>query len=285
MKIEKTSYFVGKIFQMICLLAVLIPLFILFLLLTNVLIDGFHRLSIDFILGFPSRNPEEAGIFPALVGSFLLISLSAVIGLPIGIGAAIYLEEFAKGGILTNLIEVNVANLAGVPSIIYGLLGLEIFVRMMDLGNSILAGAATLALLMLPIVITASREALRTVPLHFREACYALGATQLQTIRQVILPVALPGILTGAILSISRAIGETAPLVVIGAATYMTFIPDSLSSDFTALPIQIFNWVSRPQKGFLIGAAAGIIVLLVTLLALNSLAIWLRNRYQKRRLV
>jgi phosphate transport system permease protein len=180
------------------------------------------------------------------------------------------------------LIEVNIANLAGVPSIIYGLLGLGLFVRTFGFGRSLFAGSATLALLMLPIVILASREALRTVPLAIREGCYALGATRWQAIWQVVLPMALPGILTGAILSISRAIGETAPLIVVGALTYITFIPDNPGSPFTALPIQIFNWVSRPQKEFLLDAAAGIVVLLIAMMLLNATAIWLRNRYQKK---
>jgi phosphate transport system permease protein len=219
---------------------------------------------------------------PALAGSVLLITLTAAVALPTGIGAAIYLEEYGKRSRLASIIEVNIANLAGVPSVIYGLLGLGLFVRGLGMGRSVLAGSCTLALLVLPIVIMASREALRTVPGALREACYALGATRWQTVRQVVLPTALPGILTGAILSLSRAIGETAPLIVVGALTYVTFLPDGLSSPFTALPIQIFNWVSRPQKAFLTNAAAGISVLLLTMLILNAVAITLRNRAQKR---
>jgi phosphate transport system permease protein len=215
---------------------------------------------------------------PALV----LISLTAVLTLPAGVGAAIYLEEYGKRNRLAGLIEINIANLAGVPSVIYGLLGLGLFVRALGLGRSVLAGAATLALLVLPIVIMSAREALRTVPQSLREACYALGATRWQAIRRVVLPMALPGILTGAILSLSRAIGETAPLIVVGALTYVTFLPDGINSPFTALPIQIFNWVSRPQKEFLVNAAAGIVVLLATMLLLNTMAILLRNRLQKR---
>lgn len=285
MQLKKSNHIVEKMFEGVCLAAVMLPLLILLMLLFNVFSEGLGRLSYDFIFGFPSRNPELAGIYPAMVGSIMLISLSAMIGLPIGVGAAIYLEEYGKNHKIAHLIEINVANLAGVPSIIYGLLGLEIFVRILGWGHSILAGAATMALLVLPIVITAAREALRTVPLHFRESCYALGATKWEAVRQVVLPMALPGILTGAILAVSRAIGEAAPLIVIGAATYMAFVPDGLDSDFTALPIQIFNWVSRPQKGFLVNASAGIVVLLFILLVLNGMAIWLRNRYQKRRLV
>jgi phosphate transport system permease protein len=285
MQLKKSNYVFEKMFEAVCLTAVLLPLLILLTLLFNVFCEGMARLNFDFIFGFPSRNPDLAGIFPAMVGSIMLISLSAMIGLPIGVGAAVYLEEYGKNHKIAHLIEINVANLAGVPSIIYGLLGLEIFVRIFGWGHSILAGAATMALLILPIVITAAREALRTVPLHFRESCYALGATKWEAICQVVLPMALPGILTGAILAVSRAIGEAAPLIVIGAATYMAFVPDGLDSDFTALPIQIFNWVSRPQKGFLVNASAGIVVLLFILLVLNGMAIWLRNRYQRRRLV
>jgi len=271
-----------RLFVLLCLLAVVLPLCLLVVLIGGVVVDAVGRLSWDFLTGFPSRRAERAGILPALVGSLLLISLTAVLSLPIGVGAAIYLEEYGKRSKLAELIEVNIANLAGVPSVIYGLLGLGLFVRSLGLGRSILAGAATLALLVLPIVIMSSREALRTVPLALREACYALGSTRWQAIARVVLPMALPGILTGAILSLSRAIGETAPLVVVGALTYVTFLPDSLSSPFTALPIQIFNWVSRPQPEFLVNAAAGILVLLVTMLLLNALAIVLRTRLQRR---
>jgi phosphate transport system permease protein len=285
MKLSKLSVLAESSFKALCLLAVVLPLVMLFALIADVFGDGMSRLNVDFLAGFPSRKADIAGIYPALVGSLLLISISSAIGLPVGIGAAIYLEEYSKNYRMAHFVEINVANLAGVPSVIYGLLGLEIFVRVMGFGHSVMAGACTMALLMLPIVITASREALRTVPLHYREACYALGATRWQTIRQVVLPMALPGILTGAILSISRALGEAAPLIVVGAATYMAYAPDGLDSEFTALPIQIFNWVSRPQSGFLIDAAAGIIVLLFTLLVLNGFAIFLRNRYQGQRVV
>jgi phosphate transport system permease protein len=199
------------------------------------------------------------------------------------VGAALYLEEYGKKGRLSNLIEVNISNLAGVPSIIYGLLGLEMFVRTIGLGRSLLAGAGTMALLILPIIIISSREALRTVPLSVREGAYALGATRWQVTRKVVLPMAFPGILTGSILAVSRAIGEAAPLIVVGALAYIAFLPDSVNSPFTVLPIQIFNWVSRPQEEFLKNAAAGSVVLLATLLILNSIAIVLRNRLQKRR--
>jgi phosphate transport system permease protein len=265
-----------------CWLAMLIPIAMLAVLIADVVIDGAGRLSLDFLRGMPSRRALRAGIWPALVGSIYLVGLTAVIALPIGVGAAIYLEEYGKRSRLAGIIEVNIANLAGVPSVIYGLLGLEIFVRVFGFGASLIAGALTLAILILPIVIMASREGLRTVPDSLREGALALGATRWKTVRQVVLPVAMPSILTGAILAVSRAIGETAPLIVVGAVVFITFTPDSLTSRFTALPIQIFNWVSMPQEAFLANAAAGITVLLVTLLALNSFAILLRNHYQRR---
>ena len=271
-----------RLFVAACFMAVALPLLLLALLLGDLIVDGIRRISWDFITGYPSRHAARAGILPALAGSLLLIALTALLALPVGVGSAIYLEEYGKRSKLAGLIEINITNLAGVPSVIYGLLGLGLFVRALGLGRSILAGAATLALLVLPIVILASREALRTVPHALREACYALGATRWEAIRRVVLPTALPGILTGAILALSRAIGETAPLIVVGALTYVTFLPDGLDAPFTALPIQIFNWVSRPQPEFLINAAAGIVVLLATMLLLNTLAIVLRNRLQKR---
>lgn len=271
-----------KVFEYVCLAAVIIPLVLLGILVVDTAIDGLQRLDWEFITSFPSRDPGEAGIYPAVVGSILLVGLTAALAVPIGVGAAIYLEEYADSGWLSNLIEVNIANLAGVPSVIYGLLGLEVFVRVAGMGRSLLAGSATMALLVLPIVIMASREALRTVPYELREACYGLGATRWQAIRQVVLPMALPGILTGTILSISRAIGETAPLLVVGALTYMTFLPEGLTDPFTVLPIQIFNWVSRPQEEFVINAAAGIVVLLTVMMLLNGVAIVLRNKLQKR---
>jgi phosphate transport system permease protein len=271
-----------RAFKAICLLAMMLPLLLLLILVGKALLEGWPRLTWEFLTSYPSRSPTLAGILPALVGSAYLMVLTAAIAIPLGVGAAIYLEEYARPSRLTAFIEVNISNLAGVPSIIYGLLGLELFVRAMAMGRSLLAGAATLALLMLPMVIMASREALRTVPHSIREACYALGADRWQTIRRVVLPMSLPGILTGIILSSARAIGETAPLITIGALTYVAFLPDSIHSDFTALPIQIFNWISRPQAGFHVNAAAGIIVLLAIMLLLNGLAIWLRARYQRK---
>jgi phosphate transport system permease protein len=270
-----------RLFVALCIACVLIPLAMLGVLLADVAIDGVGRIDWAFIKGFPSRRAVRAGIWPALTGSIYLIGLTTLLAVPIGVGAAVYLEEYGRRSRVAGFIEVNIANLAGVPSVIYGLLGLEVFVRLFGFGSTILAGACTLALLVLPIVIMASREALRTVPDSLREGAYALGATRWQTIRQVVLPAALPGILTGSILAVARALGETAPLIVVGAVVFITFSP-SLSSQYTALPIQIFNWVSMPQKAFLENAAAAIVVLMVVLLVLNSAAIILRNRYQQR---
>ena len=269
------------VFLVSALGAIGLPLAILVALLADVLLDGTGRLDPSFFTNFPSRKAELAGILPGLVGSVYLVVLTAAIALPLGIGAAVYLEEYGHHGRLSGLIEINIANLAGVPSIIYGLLGLGVFVRLAGMGRSLIAGACTMALLVLPMVVVVSREALRTVPNSLREASLALGATRLQTIRRVVLPSAYPSILTGVILSISRALGETAPLVVIGALTYVTFVPDGVDSPFTVLPIQIFNWVSRPQEEFLTNAAAGIVVLMLTMLTLNATAILLRDRLQR----
>lgn len=266
--------------QMSGLLVTILGLAVLAALLFDVARDGLGRVSWDFLTSFPSRRPEAAGIYAALVGTIYVIVLTALIAVPIGVGAAIYLEEYAARGRVARMIEINIANLAGVPSIIYGLLGLALFVRALAFGRSVIAGAATLALLVLPVVILSTREALRAVPPSLREGSYALGATKWQTIWHQVLPVALPGTLTGLILALSRAIGETAPLITIGALTYVPFAPDGIWSPFTVLPIQIFNWVSRPQAEFLRNAAAGIIVLLVLLLCMNGVAAWLRDRFR-----
>jgi phosphate transport system permease protein len=264
------------------LLVMLIALAALGALIFEVLHDGLGRLSWDFLTSYPSRRAERAGILAALVGTVFVIGITAAIAVPLGIGAAIYLEEYGIRGRLSRLIETNIANLAGVPSIIYGLLGLGLFVRVFGMGRSVLAGASTLALLVLPVVIISTREALRAVPKSLREGSYALGATRWQTIQRQVLPAAFPGILTGLILALSRAIGETAPLITIGALTYVPFLPEDIWSPFTVLPIQIFNWVSRPQAAFAENAAAGIIVLLALLLAMNAVAIVLRDRFQRR---
>jgi phosphate transport system permease protein len=271
-----------RLLQSMALIVLALALASLGALLFDVISDGLGRLSLQFLTSVPSSRPERAGIYPALIGSLYVIGLTAALSLPLGIASAIYLEEYGGTGRVSRLIEVNIANLAGVPSIIYGLLGLGVFVRTLGFGRSVLAGAATLALLALPVVILATREALRTVPKSIREGSYALGATKWQTIWYQVLPGALPGILTGLILALSRAIGETAPLITIGALTWVPFAPDSIWSPFTVLPIQIFNWVSRPQAAFAENAAAGIIVLLVLLLTMNAMAIVLRDRFQKR---
>lgn len=279
---RKRAGLVERAFIALCLVAVALPLVILATLLIDVGADAVTRLDWGFLTGYPSRHPSRAGILPALVGSAWLIGLTTLIAVPVGVASAVWLEEYGGRGRLATFIEVNIANLAGVPSIIYGLLGLGVFVRFFGLGRSVLAGACTLALLVMPIVIIATREALRAVPHHLREAAYGLGATRWQTTRHVVLPAALPGILTGSILAVSRAIGETAPLIVVGALAYMAFLPTGPSSPFSALPIQIFNWVSRPQEAFLVNAAAGIVVLLVFMLLMNSVAVVLRSRLQRR---
>lgn len=262
-----------------CLLVGLLTLLVL---VAQVVANGAGHLDGDFVSRLDSRFPARAGIKPALVGSLWLMGLVAAISFPVGVGAAIYLEEFAPRNRLTRLLELNVANLAGVPSIIYGLLGLAVFVRFLHLGRSVLAGALTLVLLILPVIIVAGREALRAVPGSLRQGALALGATELQTVWRQTFPAALPGILTGTILGLSRAIGETAPLITLGALTYVNFVPTGPLDRFTALPIQIFNWVSRPQSEFRLVAAAGILLLLGTLLAMNAIAIALRNRYERR---
>ena len=269
-------------FQGLAMAVLLLALAALGALIVDVVMDGIGRLSWDFINAYPSRRAARAGIFPALTGSVFVILLTALLALPIGVATAIYLEEYGRRDFLARAIELNITNLAAVPSIIYGLLGLWVFVRVMGMGRSVLAGAATLALLALPVVILSTREALRAVPGSIREGSYALGATKWQTVWYQVLPVATPGILTGLILALSRAIGETAPLITMGALTYVTFVPDSIWSPFTVLPIQIFNWVSRPQRDFHANAAAGILVLMALLLTMNALAIWLRDRYQRK---
>ena len=206
---------------------------------------------------------------------------TAIFAIPIGVGAGLYLEEYSKKGIWSSILEINISNLAGVPSIIYGLLGLEVFVRYLNLGESILSGSLTLALLILPIVIVSTREAIKTVPNTLREASYALGASKWQTVWLQVLPAASGGIMTGIILALSRAIGETAPLIVVGALTYVPFVPKSVFSSFTVLPIQIYNWASRPEAGFAVNAAAAIIVLMLITFLMNGTAVYLRNRWQK----
>lgn len=278
-------YKIDRIFEIATWVAVGLSLLVLAALLIDVLVDGLPRLNGSFLTSFPSRKPENAGVLPALAGTLWVMALVALISFPLGVGAGIFLEEFSRDNWLTRIIEVNINNLAGVPSIIYGLLGLQVFVRIFQPvtgGRSVLSGALTLVLLVLPIIIVATREALRSIPDSLRLAGFALGATRWQVVREQILPLALPGILTGTILALSRAIGETAPLITIGALTFIPYLPDNLQSPFTALPIQIYNWVSRPQKGFHDNAAAAIIVLMVVLLLMNGTAVFLRNKFQKR---
>jgi phosphate transport system permease protein len=275
---------VGQIFEIVFLGAAVVGVVVLAVLLVDIVIDGAGWLSRTFFTRPPSRIPARAGILPALAGTVWLMSLVALISFPLGVAAAVYLEEYARKGWLQTIIQTNIANLAGVPSIVYGILGLAVFVRWMGGltgGRSVLSGALTISLLILPVLIIAAQEAIRAVPNSIREASYGLGATKWQTVRHHVLPNALPGILTGTILALSRAIGETAPLIMIGALTFIAFTPEGPRDAFTVLPIQIFNWVSRPQDDFRHLAAAAIIVLLVLLLSMNALAIWLRNRYQK----
>ena len=267
-------------FAILCLAATLLAIAALAVLLIDVTSQGIGRVSWDFVNSFPSRKPEEAGIKAALWGTIWMMGLTALFAVPLGLGAAIYLEEYAGRNWITRIVEVNIANLAGVPSIVYGLLGLALFVRALELQRSVLAGALTMALLVLPIIIIAAQEALRAVPSSIREAAYALGATRSQVVFRQVVPGALPGMLTGIILALSRAIGETAPLIMIGALLFVPFTPAGPLDRFTVLPIQIFNWASRPQKEFQENAAAGIIVLLAVLLTMNAVAIVLRNRFQ-----
>lgn len=262
--------------------ATLFGLVILAIFIGIVVYMGVSRLSWDFLVSLPSRFAEQSGIRTAWVGTVWIMILTTLISFPIGVGAGIYLEEYGKKSKWSSFLEVNIANLAGVPSIIYGLLGLEIFVRIMQFGNSILAGALTLSLLILPIIIVATREAIKAVPDTIRAASRALGASQWQTIWNQVLPASFGGILTGVILAISRAVGETAPLIVIGALAYVPFVPSSPMDEFTVLPIQIFNWVTRPQEEFIINAAAAIIVLLLITFVLNGIAVYLRYRWQKK---
>jgi phosphate transport system permease protein len=283
-------YTFDRVFSIATWIATFVGLVVLVILLVDVLTDGIPRLDWNFITSFPSRLPSRAGILSALVGSIWLLAVTALISFPLGVGAGIFLEEYATDNWFSRLIEINIANLAAVPSIIYGLLGLQIFVRWMEpltKGRTVITGALTLSLLILPIIIIATREALRAVPNSLRQAGYALGATRWQIIREQVFPLALPGILTGTILALSRAIGETAPLITIGALTYIAFLPrlslGGLQSPFTALPIQIFNWVSRPQSEFHLNAAAGIIVLMVLLLLMNATAVFLRNKFEQIR--
>jgi len=283
------------IFSMIGLAAMLLGVITLLALFLDLVLDGYGRLNYDFFTSFPSRHAGQAGILSAWVGTTLVMLVTALAGVPLGVAAGVYLEEYAPRNWMTDLIEINVTNLAGVPSIVYGLLALGLFVYQLDLGQSILAAGLTLALLILPVVIVATREAIRAVPGAIREAAYALGATKWQTVAHHVLPYSTAGILTGMIIGMARAIGETAPIITIGALTFIAFLPPSpvtaappfvsfdwLLAPFTVLPIQMFSWLSRPQVAFLENAAAAGVVIIVMTLAMNAVAIWLRYRYRKR---
>ena len=271
----------GTLFLGLAVFAIGIALLVLVLLLMDVFTRGLPYLDWDFISGVPSRRPANAGIMPAILGSLYIGVMTAVITFPIGIAAAVYLEEYAPRSRVTRLLRTNMSNLAGVPSIIYGVFGLALFVRAMSLGYTLLSGALTLSLLILPVVIIASMEAIRAVPDSQREGAYALGATRWQMVRRAVLPAAAPGIMTGIILSMARAIGETAPLILVGAVTFVTYPPSPFQGSYTVLPIQIFQWASRPQEAFQAIAASAIIVLLVLLLILNALALLVRARLSR----
>ena len=268
----------ARVFRWICIAVTGFAVLILGILIYQVTVMGLPWLDMQFMDSFPSRFPERAGIKSAFFGTLWLVSLTALFAIPTGVLAAIYLEEYAKPGKVTRFIELNIANLAGVPSIVYGILGLALFVRFFHLERSVVAGALTMSLLILPVIIIASKESIKAVPQSLRQAAYAVGATPWQVIRHHVLPSALPGVLTGVILALSRAIGETAPLIMIGALTYIAFIPEGPMDEFTALPIQIFNWTARPQLEFHELASAGIIVLLGVLLIMNSVAVYIRIR-------
>lgn len=274
---------VDRVFRLTCTVMAWASVAILLVLLVDIVRNGWSWVDLQFLESFSSRFAEKAGIKAALAGSLWLVGLTALISIPLGVAAAVYLEEYSPKNRLTRFVELNIANLAGVPSIVYGMLGLTIFVRWLMLGNSILAGAATLSLLILPVIIISAREAIRAVPQSLRHGAYALGATRWQTVRHHVLPMATPGIVTGVILAMSRAIGETAPLIVVGALTYVAFTPEGPMDDFTALPIQIFNWASRPQKEFHDLAAGGIVILLLVLFVMNGTAALIRFRNQRSR--
>ena len=277
-----SRYTKGKLYFTVFFTALMIAIIGLAILLFQIISQGTEMLSWTFVSSYPSRFPEKAGILSALVGSIWLMGLTGIFAVPLGIGTAVYLEEYAPKNKFTQFLEINISNLAGVPSIVYGLLGLAVFVGALNMGRTLIAGALTMALLVMPIVIFASREAIKQVPYSHREAAYALGATRWEVVRSVVLPSAIPGIMTGAILSMSRAVGEAAPVLAVSALVYLTFVPTDPFDRFTVMPIQIYNWVSRPQDGFRELAASGIILLLVLLLSMNSIAIYIRSKYQNK---
>lgn len=273
----------GRLLHAVALAATSVGLLVLAILLVQVAVQAAPWLRPELLTEYPSRIASRAGLLAALAGTFWLMLATAAFAVPVGIGAAVYLEEYARPGPLVRLIQLNIANLAGVPSVIYGVLGLALFVRALSLGASYVAGGLTLGLLVLPTIVIATQEALRAVPVGLREAAYGVGATRWQTVRHHLLPAAAPGALTGVILALSRAIGDTAPLLVVGAATFLAFLPASPLDPFSALPVQIYNWTARPQADFQGLAAAGIVVLMGALLAMNGLALWLRHRAERHR--
>ncbi|MCM3358370.1 MULTISPECIES: phosphate ABC transporter permease PstA [unclassified Psychrobacillus] len=273
---------INMVFKFIFLLTTLFALLALGILFYRIISQGAGYITPEFFQNYGSRFPEKAGIKAALVGSIWLMGVVAPVSLILGVGTAIYLEEYAKKNRWNDFIRMNISNLAGVPSVVFGLLGLTIFVRALALGNSVLAAGFTMSLLILPVIIVASQEAIRSVPSEVREASYGMGATKWQTIIKIVLPSAIPGVLTGAILALSRAVGETAPLVVIGVPVIIHFLPDGPLSQFTALPMQIYDWAKRPQVDFQYVAAAGILVLMIFLLFMNAIAVFIRNKFQKR---
>jgi len=281
-----TRYGLDRAFTVLVTVAALVGIVVLVVLVVDVIRDGSTMLSPKFLTSFPSQIfPENGGVYPALIGSVWLLGLTALISVPLGLGAAVYLEEYATDTRINRMIEINISNLAGVPSVIYGLLGLGIFVQLLAPvtgGTSVLAGALTLSLLILPVIIVATREALRAIPGSIREGGFALGATRWEVIRSHLLPMALPGALTGIILALSRAIGEAAPLLVVGVSLYQTYATTGPFDGYMALPTQIYDWISRPQQVFQDSAAAGIVVIMAVLLLANSVAIVLRNRFEKR---
>lgn len=271
-KVARGVFFIATLFGMVVLATLII----------RIVTQGIGYLDFDYLTNYASRRPKDAGIKAAIMGTVWVMSITIPVSLILGVSTSIYLEEYAPKNKFTRFIELNIANLAGVPSVVFGLLGLTVFVRFLQMGRSILAGGFTMSLLILPVIVVASKEAIRSIPQEQYEAAYAMGATKWQIIRTVVIPAATPGILTGAILSLSRGVGETASLLMIGAMTFIAYVPESVLDGFTVLPIQIFNWASRPQPEFQSVAAAGSIVLLLILIIMNSLAILIRNKYSKR---
>jgi phosphate transport system permease protein len=272
----------GILFLTFTFAATMSALGFLAVILGDVLAQGLPHLDWDFITGIPSRKPQNAGIFPSMIGTIYMMFLTSFFAIPMGIGAAMYLEEYAHNTRMIRFIKLNIQNLAGVPSIVYGILGLTLFVRFADLGRSLIAGSLTMALMILPVITISAQESLRSEPDTFRFAGFGIGMTRWQVIRHEVMPLALPGMLTGVILALSRAIGEAAPLMLIGAITFVANPPQSLTDQMSVLPIQIYNWTSRPQSGFHDIAASGIIVLLVILLSMNAAAIYLRSYFHRK---